>query len=203
MKRLRSVLKVLPAPILLALVGAALLYALGKWDASISERDRVLDQQTRAALEMSKTWSGKYAGAVEASQQDSVELARLRQERAFVMAEADALAREIEGLPEPRLDDAAGWKRRYQLRTMEVEKLRSVVTTAQGELIILRRDRDRFRVLADSAYGTVIPTLETALEAERDARRCRILGLFSCPSRTTAFVAGGVVGALVTFALVR
>jgi hypothetical protein len=203
MKTLRSVLKVLPVPILLALVGAALLYALGRWDASISERDRALDQQTQAALEMSKTWSGKYAGAVEASQRDSVELARLRQERSFVMAEADALARELETLPEPKLDDAAGWKRRCELRTVEVEKLRSVITTAQGELIILRRDRDRFRVLADSAYGKVIPTLETALEDERDARRCRILGLFNCPSRTTAFVAGGIVGAVTILLVTR
>lgn len=203
MKTLRSVLALLPGPVLIAGLGIIGLYLLGRWDQSIGERDRALDQQTKAALEMSRTWSESYNGAVTAAAEDSAQLARLRLERRVAQREADALARQLDELPEPQLDDATGWRMRYQLRTGEVQKLRSALTTAQGELIVLRRDRDRGWLLADSAYTVVILGLEQALRDERDARRCRILGLIPCPSRTTAFVAGGAMGAIVVFALVR
>jgi hypothetical protein len=196
-------LKALPAPLVVVMVGAGVLVALGMWDRSISERDRRLDAQTKAALEMSQSWSERYDRAVTKAAEDSATLARLAVERRLAQAEADSLSRELDALPEPALDDASGWRLRYQMRSREAIKLRSALTTAQGEIVTLRTAERRWRLLADSAYTVVIPGLEKALRDERDARQCRILGLIRCPSRTLAFVAGAAVATVVTVAVVK
>ena len=196
-------LKALPAPLVLIMVGAGVLVALGMGDRSISERDRRLDAQTKAALEMAQGWHERYDRGVTAAAEDSVTLARLTAERRLAQAEADSLARELDILPEPALDDASGWRLRYQLRTTEAKRLRSALTTAQGEIVTLRGAEARWRLLADSAYVVVIPGLEQALRDERDARQCRILGLIRCPSRTLAFVVGAAVATVVTVAVVK
>ena len=194
-------LKALPAPLLLLMVGGALLYGLARWDAAISARDAALDRQTAKALQGARAWRGRLQGMEALAARDSALSGALRAANDSLRGLADAIAGPLDTLPEPRLDDAAGWRTRYKLRTVEVRYVRAALDKAEAELALAYLGRDRWRGLALAADST-ISGMTVALEDERDARRCRVLGLIPCPSRGVMFVVGAAA-ATVTILAVR
>ena len=187
---------------MLIVVGMFGIYLIGRWDQSLSAENARLDAQTKASLALAKASTERYLADLEQHEADSTEIARLEGVVGAQRAAADSIGQELDELPTPELDDATGWRVRYELRTLQVVKLESALSTRDAQLIIMTANRDRWKTRADSAYKTVIPDLMNSLEDERDARQCRILGLIPCPSRAlTAAVA--VAGTLVVVAAVN
>lgn len=191
---------------LLALLGLGVLWGLGRWDGWIAERDRALDRQTSAALTLAKQWRTAYAEVAKEAQLERQRAQAAQAEARRHALRGDSLAALVQAL-EPSLvsagtaqDSARICCRLFALRTDELAAARAQLDAHDVALGALMRERDGWQVLADSAYQVVIPGLEQALQAERDARRCRML-FVPCPSRGTVAAVTAVVTTVVVLSL--
>ena len=183
----------------LSIVGICILYFLGRWDGMVSERDRMLDQQTASALEAGNQWRGRLAAAEKQNSKLGTELAAAHATLARTLAEADSIAVIIDTVT---LDSSTDYRMLYQLRTAEVRRVRAALVASDSVRAILTAQVAVYRAVALEA-DTTIALLQGALRDERSARQCRILGILPCPSRTTALLLGAAGGLVLGVALTR
>lgn len=212
--------RVLP-PLGLILLGALLLYGLGRWDQALDERARAHQARVDRVLAAGAAYRARQdslrqaeRGALEAARalagQARVAEARIRRlegdRRADSAAVAAAAVDSLAGLlgltvgPVGRWGtDTAGVRRLAQLRIRALRGDSAI--PALEDLVALERERaDSLEravltagIRADSAEARVV-VLEGLLEERRRLGRCRIVGLLPCPSRTTTLVLGIGVG---------
>lgn len=188
---------------------ALVLIGLSWWTRLQDRQDQALDRQTADALAHSRRLTPMYHAAQKAS--DSLRQ-RVQDDRRAIrvtQGHADSLQRLADSLAVASDSGAA-----YLARTKEADSLRMVVLGTQGLVLYAEHERDIWKALSDSAYNRcqapltagckpgVIQDLEIALEAEHDARQCRILFL-PCPSRATVAAVTAIVTAVVATVVLK
>lgn len=170
---------------LLLVIGAVVCGSLG-WTLrdnapTLADQDR--DRQREFEVDRARAWQDRY----EAADRDTVFIIR---EKAVADSIGAILSAYRDSLP--RLystgDSLRVAMRGWMLAEIRGDRLQSALNkaTVWGRI---------GWGLADSA-APVIQGLQDALERETKARRCRIIGILSCPSRKTAAIAaagGGLV----------
>jgi hypothetical protein len=205
-------------------VGAAVLYALGRWDAYVDQQLAQLRRDTEQALAVSAQLRAQRDSL--RSIEDSlaaVDRALQQQEQATVLALAalDSVARlqadslegaELSSLLQPLrmrpilvqgqtayATDSAG-VRFLAGRMLRLDQVEREVATLR-QLADTRADRIAALIAGVSTAESRadqaearIAEIEPLLERWQDAGSCKIFWLLPCPSRTTAFVIGALAG---------
>jgi hypothetical protein len=150
-------------------------------DVAHAVRNAELDRQNEAVRERSRTWRQRYAAAAEGSRRVDTVVVSIREGAEGALAAADSTAEIIEALVDqsPALAQT-NWKRLYELRSLEVDRLRHALTLRDQQISLLEQDRNQWRALA-SAAAPIMEDTEAVLEAEQDARGCDILGIIPMP----------------------
>jgi hypothetical protein len=205
-------------------VGAAVLYALGRWDAYVDSKLAQLRRDTQQALAVSAQLRAQRdslrsiedsLAAVDRAlqQQEQTTLLALAALDSVAQAEADSVeSAELSSLLQPLrmrpilqhgdtlyATDSAGVRflshRLLQLAQAERERdeLRVLADTRADRIAALFAQVGAAQSRADTAEAR-IAEIEPLLERWQDVESCRILWLLPCPSRTTAFVIGGLAG---------
>lgn len=185
--------------VLIGMVAISVFWQLGRWDAWLTEANRRLDAQTASALEAGNQWRGRLVAAEKLHNELGTELAATHATLARRLTEADSIAVIIDTVT---LDSSTDYRTLYGLRTAETVRLRAALVASDSVRAILAAEVSLYRVLALEA-DTTIGQLQQALQDERSARQCRILGILPCPSRTTAFVIGAAGGLVLGVALTQ
>jgi hypothetical protein len=214
----------LSAPAAIA-IGAVVLYAVGRWDQRLTDRDA----EQRAAVTAILKSRRAYWSRVDSLRavQDAAE-AKARRLRALahllgdsLRALSDSLARHSDSLSRAPLGEAlaglplralgpdrfetdstgarqiAQFKAKADEAVVLIPALRKLAEVAQARADTLELVAlPAARLRADSAEARIL-TLERLLEADRRLHRCRIAALIPCPSRVTAYVLGLATAALI------
>lgn len=217
----------------LLVLGAVLLYGLARWDRSIDRRLAELKAETARVIEIirsSREWADSVRaledslGAVDAALALEARRARaaLEELHALAQAEVDSVASSPldDLLPPLRMrpilvagdtvygTDSTGVRilSARMLRLAQVERELPVVR----DLADTRADRIGVLTLQVAAVSDLADTLqaqlnlaEPVLEAWQKHSSCKILGLVSCPSRTTSYIIGVVTGGIAVYAASR
>jgi len=214
-------------------IGAAILYGLGRWDGAVDERLRQLQADTDAALAMSAQLRATRESlrAVEDSLAAADSALAVQERRAVAaLAELQALAqREVDSVASSPVEDLlpalrmrpilreadtlyatdergvrvlSGRMLRLAQLERELPPLRDVADTRARRIETLLLQVATVQARADTAE-VAIDLLEPLAERWRSYSGCKILGLISCPSRTTSLVVGAVAGGAIAFIATR
>lgn len=205
--------------VLLLLIGAGVLYGLGRWDKGIDEKVERWRTETEQVLDMGKAYRAKLAEAeVEKTRlQDERDTAQVEERRlrrlATQNARQDSIARE-EAEKTPVADIAI----RLRLQPLGPNEFIADSSTVrllwatQLDYRSAASERDRLSLLVpnltrqntslqkslvftEKQFATAsarVVTLELQLEKGLEATQCKVLYLFKCPSRGVMYIAGAV-----------
>jgi len=212
--------------IALLVVGAAVLYGLGRWDARLDRKLAELKAETAAVIQViqvSRAWADSVRALEDSLEQADAALTIQEGQTRVALRELAAqdsqVVARVESTP---LDDLLPVVRMHPLRfadtTWFATDSAQVRVLARGmlRLPVLEAQRDTLRSLVNTQAARVttlsagwsaarsradslqsqVNLAEPLLERWQKHSSCKIFGLIKCPSRTTAFIVGTVAGAV-------
>jgi len=219
--------------ITLCVLGAAVFYLLGRWEAAVDRELEELRSETAAVIELiqaRRAWSDsakaledslrQVDAALEAKEVETrAAIASLVQADSAVVAWGDTAAMDTVlsvlrmrplrlgdstyyAATEPVARSLAARVLRLPIANERIDLLDSLVLTLQTRVTTLDTGWRVATARADSLEATLDLT-GPILEAWQEYSGCKILGLFSCPSRTTAAIVGAVAGGLTVYLVSR
>jgi len=218
--------------ITLVILGAVILYGLGRWDAGLDRKLAELKAETAAVIQViqiSRAWADSVRALEDSLERTDAALAiqgrRTRvalqelaaQDSAVVVraetAELDSLLPLVRMRPLQFADTTWYATDSAQVRVLARGVLRLPVLEAQADTLRSLVNTQATRIATLSAGWAAARSRADTLQAQVNLAEpllqrwqkhssCKILGLIKCPSRTTAFIVGTVAGA-VTVAIIR
>ena len=219
--------------ITLCVLGAAAFYLLGRWEVAVDRELEQLREETSDVIDHiheRRAWTARIK-ALEDSLQ-AVDDSLVRQVRATEVALAantaadsqavlwadtasvDSLLSVLRMRPlklgdttfyvatERRARVLADRLLRLPIAQARILEMGNLVRTQSSRITILDRGWDAARLRGDTLEAD-LSRITPLLEAWQDYSNCKILGVISCPSRTTAAVVGGLAGGLAIYFVSR
>lgn len=160
----------------------------------LTELSARLDSASRAAARTADSTARAHAAKLDSIQRDQRRLAdSIRSVRVAIP------------LPDSTVRDSLRfWHQTATAATAESERLRAALDAADSTALVQvgRIARLTAEAQADAAHmaaqDRTIASLNARLAIQPAVKDCRVLGVLSCPSRTTSFVAGVAATAVVT-----
>jgi copper oxidase (laccase) domain-containing protein len=185
-------------PLYLVLAGLALaviFYVLGQVQGRLDAEDRAWNAAARALVQSVHTRTTERLALL--AQVDSVTViaARYRRQATIALGQADSLGSLADALAKD-----SSWYAAYQVRTQEVQQARAALNAKSAEADTLASTLLDVRSALALAQAD-IDSLSDRLTESIDRKECRIAGLVNCPSRSTTFLVGAALGAVVSAAV--